>query len=103
MADEAQSESQERNLKYRTILNRAYSFVLGKQYTQTASALTYEELADLQIEQIEGEGTSLRPNELTRVEAIKTEMEDIIDTLKGLPIPVFFVEHETDPKANTPK
>lgn len=75
------------NLQMREILGNAYSFVRGRQYTETAANLTYEELLDAAIDRIDGvKGRSdVRGTKLDRVDKIKTEIVRAVDTVKSLP------------------
>lgn len=73
------------NFELRRVLNNAYGFVQGQQATQSFSALTYEELANDQIERIEGPGTTLRPNELDRIDKMEQELLKLVDQVRTIP------------------
>lgn len=75
------------NLQMREVIGRAYSFVRGKQYTETIANITYEELLDAAIDRIEGtKGRSdVRGTKLDRITKIKEEISNAVDTVKKLP------------------
>lgn len=79
-------QQQQQNLDLRKALNDAYAFVESQKSVQSFSALTFEDLVDQQIELISGAGTTLRPNMLDRVAAIKTTLTTAITKIKALPI-----------------
>lgn len=99
-AEEAQS--QDLAFELRRVLSNSYAFVLGEQATQSFSALTYEELADDQIERIEGKDVVPgRPNELERVDRLQRELTDAIQKIKQIP-PEKFIESDSRRDVNTP-
>jgi len=71
-------------LQMREILGNAYAFVRGRQYTETISNITYEELLDKAIDRIEGTTGSVgaRATILARVEKIKNEISNAVSTVK---------------------
>jgi hypothetical protein len=75
------------NLQMRELIGSAYSFVRSRQYTETVANITYEELLDAAIDRIEGiKGRSdVRGTKLDRVEKIKAEITQAVDTAKNLP------------------
>lgn len=75
------------NLQMREVISRAYTFVRGRQYTETVANITYEELLDAAIDRIEGtKGRSdVRATKLDRVDKIKQEISQAVDTVKSLP------------------
>lgn len=75
------------NLQMREVIGGAYAFVRGRQYTETVANITYEELLDAAIDRIEGvKGRSdIRGTRLDRVEKIKAEISQAVDTVKSLP------------------
>jgi hypothetical protein len=88
MAKTSTSKKQTKlNLQMREIIGRAYSFVRGRQYTETVANITYEELLDAAIDRIEGtKGRSdVRGTKLDRVNKIKEEISQAVDTVKKLP------------------
>ena len=74
------------NLQMREILGNAYSFVRGRQYTASIANITYEELLDAAIHQIEGtEGRSdVRVPILDRIRKIKEEISQAVTTVKSI-------------------
>jgi hypothetical protein len=89
------------NVEMRRILNNAYAFVAGQRNNQTFAATTYEELAKKQIDRITGPGTEARPNELQRLEKMKSELVDLVEQVKEIPPDRFLVaDSRTD--VNTP-
>jgi hypothetical protein len=91
---------EDEKIELRRVINDAYAFVLGRQATQTFGALTYEELADQQIERIEGTGTVLRPNELARVDRVEQDLKNLINQIRDIP-PERFVLSNPDRDVNT--
>jgi len=59
----------------RLSLASAYSFIRGRELTQTASALTFEELLDRQLERLEGQPPPGRLNELDRIAKVRAELD----------------------------
>src|SRR5512137_2733338 len=74
-------------MQMREILSNAYAFVRGRQYTETISNLTYEELLDAAIDRIEGtQGrTTVRSPILDRIKKIKEEVAKAVTTVKKQP------------------
>jgi hypothetical protein len=75
------------NIKMREILGDAYDFVRGREYTKTASDITYEQLLDNAIGRIEGTDSrsSVRSPILDRIARIKTEVAKAVDIVKSKP------------------
>ena len=91
----------DRNFEFRRILNNAYAFVQGELSNQSFSALTYEELADQQIERIDGKGTESRPTELERLNKIEQDLLKVVDAIKSSS-PDDFLIPNPDLDVNTP-
>ena len=89
------------NLELRRVLNQSVGAVLGRQTTESFYALTYEELADQQIERIEGKGTETRPNELERVNKIESDLINAVAQIRNIP-PESFLLADPDRDVNTP-
>jgi len=87
MADTTSTQQTKLKLKMREILNDAYSFVRGRQYTESIANITYEELLDKAIDRIEGtQGRSdVRSTLLDRVKKIKSEIGNAVETVKKKP------------------
>jgi hypothetical protein len=87
MAENASKKQTLLKMQMREILGNAYSFVRGRQYTQTISNITYEELLDKAIDRIEGtQGRSdVRGTILDRIKKIKNEIVSAVDTVKKQP------------------
>lgn len=88
------------NFELRRVLSNAYSFVQGQQATQSFSALTYEELANDQIERIEGPGTVLRPNEIDRIDHMEQELLNLVEQVRTIP-PENFLLSDPEKDVNT--
>lgn len=99
MASDTQG-SEDEKVELRRVINDAYAFVLGRQATQAFGAVTYEELADQQIERIEGKGTVLRPNELARIDRVEHDLKNMIQQIRDIP-PERFVLSNPDRDVNT--
>lgn len=80
-------KQQKLNMQMREIIGSAYSFVRGRQYTETIANLTYEELLDAAIDSIEGvKGRSdVRGTKLDRIAKIKADVSQAVDTVMSLP------------------
>ncbi len=89
------------NLELRRVLNQSIGAVLGRQATESFYALTYEELADQQIERIEGNGSSTRPNELERVNKIESDLLSAVEQIRNIP-PENFLLADPTRDVNTP-
>lgn len=89
------------NLELRRVLNQSVGAVLGRQNTESFYALTYEELADQQIERIEGKGTATRPNELERVDKIESDLLNAVAQIRDIP-PENFLLADPTRDVNTP-
>lgn len=84
------------NLKMREMLASAYGFVRGRQYTDSISNITYEELLDKAIDRIEGtRGRSdVRATKLDRIEKIKSEIAQAVTTVKSKPPSAWKIEND---------
>lgn len=88
--DDALEETvQDRQQRQRSALNNAYAFILADQNTQAFLNFGFEEALDLQIEQIEGESTEIRPNQLTRLDLIEQQVAAAVEQLKAVPNEAF--------------
>jgi hypothetical protein len=76
---------QDRQQRQRTALNNAYAFILADQNTQAFVNFTFEDALDLQIEQIEGPSSDIRPNRLERLDRIEQQVATTVEQLKSLP------------------
>jgi|SRR5690606_15383009 len=94
-------EALDLNFELRRILSNSYNYVLGQQATQSFSAITYEELANEQIERIEGAGTPVRPNELERLTRIEREVVSLVEQVREIP-PDQFILRDEAADVNTP-
>ena len=101
-ADKADSQAiQEQNLEVRTALNDAYAAIEGAKAVQSFAALTFEDLADQQIQRISGPDVQGRPNELNRVQRVLQDALQAVAKIKSLPADAF---QDPDPTrdVNTP-
>lgn len=89
------------NMSLRSILSRAVGSVLGRQLSESFHAVTYEELADQQIERIEGQGTSTRPNELERLASLESDLLNAVAQIRNIP-PENFILADRSVDVNTP-
>lgn len=97
--DDAQQQQQ--NLDLRTALNDAYAAVEGAKAVQSFSAITFEELANTQIQRISGPSTQTRPNALDAVQQVLTNLTNAVAKIKALP-PDAFMEPADGRDVNTP-
>ena len=100
--DAQEAESRGRTQRQREALNNAYAFVLSDQATQAFLNFGFEEALDLQIEQIEGVGTDVRPNQLSRVDRIEQQVTTAVEQLKSVSDETFQQASEFE-DANTPE
>lgn len=109
MATTATKKQGKLNLQMREMLANSYAFVRGRQYNESMANLTYEELLDAAIEKIEGtKGRStVRGTILDRIQKIKQEIVQAVDTVKKQPPSYWIIENDgrIDAKdsANTPE
>lgn len=89
------------NEELRRVLNQSIGAVQGRQTTESFYAVTYEELADQQIERIEGKGTETRPNELERVNKIESDLLNAVAQVRTIP-PENFLLADPSRDVNTP-
>lgn len=83
------------------MLNQAVGAVQGRQVAESFFAVTYEELADQQIERIEGKGTTTRPNALERLDKIESDLLNAISQIRDIPPENFILADQTR-DVNTP-
>lgn len=96
-----ESASIDQNEKLRRVLNQALGAVLGRQLTESFSAITYEELASAQIARIEGVGTAVRPCELEQVDRIEADLLNLVEQVRNRP-PEDFLSSDASRDVNTP-
>lgn len=92
---------QSQNIELRIALSDAYAAVEGAKSVQSFNALTFEDLADQQIQRISGPDTPMRPNELTRVTRVLNNVVQAVAKIKALP-PESFAKSNADRDVNTP-
>lgn len=99
MSDEGRAREEEKtqslNLELRTALNDAYAAVEGAKSVQTFSAVTFEDLADQQIERIAGATSPARPNELDRITRTVNNVVAAVEKIKSLPPEAFARKDDT--------
>jgi hypothetical protein len=93
--------AQDLSLELRRVLSNAYAFLQGERAAESFGALTYEALADQQIERIEGRQSLGRPNELERIERLERELVSLVAQLRTLPAEAF-VSSDPARDVNTP-
>lgn len=96
-----ESDSLDLNFQLRLVINQSLGAVQGRQTSESFAAITYEELADQQIERITGPGTSTRPNELERVNKIASDMLNAVAQIRSIP-PEKFILSDPAQDVNTP-
>ena len=89
-------ETQEQNLDVRVALNDAYTFVEGSKAVQSFSAFTAEEAHDQFIERVEGRGTYVRPNALTRIDRVLNRTRAVVSEVKSKPPEAFQLQNPED-------
>jgi hypothetical protein len=93
-------KQQAQNMELRVALSDAYAAVEGEKAVQSFSAITFEDLADQQIQRISGPGTPSRPNELDRVQRVLKNLLQAVAKIKSLP-PEYFAEPDATRDVNT--
>lgn len=96
MADSTKTKQGKLNLQMREILANSYAFVRGRQYNESMANVTYEELLDAAIDKIEGTSgrTAVRGTLLDRIQKIKTEIVQAVDTVKKQPPSYWVIEND---------
>lgn len=97
--DDATQQAQ--NLELRVALSDAYASIEGQKAVQSFNAITFEDLADQQIQRIEGADTQMRPNELHRVQRVLNNVLQAVAKIKALP-PEAFAKQDQNRDVNTP-
>lgn len=92
---------QSQNIELRIALNEAYAAVEGQKLVQSFTAITFEELADAQIQRISGSDTPERPNELNRVQRTLNNITQAVAKIKALPDDAFATQ-DSSRDVNTP-
>lgn len=86
---------QSQNIQLRVALSDAYASVEGAKAVQSFSAVTFEDLADQQIQRISGPDTQSRPNELNRVQRTLSNVLQAVAKIKALPPEAFAEPNES--------
>ena len=89
------------NERLRDALNDSYAALEGQRNLESMSAFTFEDAADVLIEQISGGDTLNRPNELHRVERINGALQKAVKEILALPANAF-TEPSKTADVNTP-
>jgi hypothetical protein len=92
---------QAQNLELRVAISSAYAAVEAQKAIQSFSAITFEELADAQIQRLTGADTPERLNELNRVQRVLTNIKQSVAKIKALP-PEAFAKPDSKRDVNTP-
>jgi hypothetical protein len=100
MAEEEGGQAKE--IRLRRAVGNAYGQLVGGQNVQSFMSFTLEDALDLQIEQIEGEGTDVRPNLLNRLTLVEQEVVKAVEEIKALPANAFRRADESR-DVNTPQ
>ena len=105
-ATSGDAQKQAQNLSLRNALAAAYSAVQGQQNVQSFSSFTFEDAAQLQLDQIQGTPASTgtvtpsRPNQLAQVQAILQNVTNAVAQIQALPENAFG-ESDTSTNVNT--
>lgn len=90
----------DQNEELRRVIGTSFAAVAGRQNSESLYAITYEELANAQIERITGQGTDVRPNELERVNKVEGDLLSIVEKIRAMP-PESFIMSDPDRDVNT--
>ena len=88
-------------LKMRRVVSDAYAFIRGRETVRSFSAVTFEDLAQQQIDRLTGKGTPTRPNDVVRVENIAKDLVSLAQQIKDTP-PDAFLPPDVTRDVNTP-
>ena len=97
----ATDQAQTQNLTLRIALNDAYAFITSQKAVQTASAITFEECLDAQINTLTGPDTPSRPNVYNRITKIGAAVTAAVKQIMDMPDDAF-VEPDPSTDVNTP-
>ena len=97
--DDPQKQAQ--NLNLRAALSSAYAAIEGEKAVQSLSALTFDELANAQLQRIMGPDTPTRPNELNAVQKVLNDVLQAAQQIQSMP-PENFQDPNQDRDVNTP-
>ena len=95
---------QQQNLQLRIALNDAYAALEGDKTTQSFSAITFDECAQLQIQLISGPDTPTRPNQLNQVKNTLNSLQQAVKQIMALPPEAFQTpdrERDVNPPVGT--
>lgn len=87
--------------RLRRVVSNAYAFVRGRETVASFSAITFEDLAQAQIDRLSGKGTPTRPNAITRVKNIESDLVAAAERIKQTP-PDAFLTPDEGKDVNTP-
>lgn len=96
-----EQESRERIQIFREVVSRALGFVRSREITKSFSTIGLNELVDQHIANIEGDQEH-RAGQLTRLDRIKTDLENQIEALLETD-PDSFRARDTHEDVNTPE
>lgn len=88
-------------LQLRSVISSANAFVQGRELVQSFNSLTFEDLAQAQIERLTGKGTGTRPNVVTKIKKIEAELNAFVKQAKSLSVEAF-PEPNASTDVNTP-
>ncbi len=100
-ANQDDPKIQSQNLELRKAISDAYAAVEGSKSVQSFHALTFEDLADQQIQRIIGADSEARPNEINRVKRVLNNVVQAAAKIKSLP-PESFAKQDPGRDTNTP-
>lgn len=101
MDDATYDPPDDQTSRLRRIVSDAYAFIRGRETTSSFAAITFEDLAQKQLERLSGAGTASRPNELTRIRNIEAELINVAEQIKQTP-PEAFLPPDEEKDVNTP-
>lgn len=87
------------SLQLRQTISDAYAFVRSREVSSSFSAVTFEDLAQQQLERLSGNGTPTRPSYAARVEGVANAVRAAAEKIKSLPADAF---KNTNKNVNTP-
>ena len=96
-----EAQSQDMNHELRRALSGAIGALSGRQTTESFYAVTWEELAQQQIQRIEGTGTAARPTELERIDRLEQVVLSAVAKIREIP-PERFLPRDRNADVNTP-
>ncbi len=70
--------------RQRYALSNAYGALRGREHAESLAAFTLEEAIDAHIERIEGAGSQTHPNQLDRIERVRSDLLAAVSAVRSV-------------------